>query len=130
MNLFRNACSGMAFVLFFLSAAVVPSRGQAAPAPPAGKIPRHVLVIAQTHGFEHDSIPDAMAAVYSMGKESGLWDTILRTDTELITKKELTKNAKNLNYFDAIVFASTTGELDLTDEQKTALMSFIKDDGK
>jgi type 1 glutamine amidotransferase len=89
-----------------------------------------VLVIAQTHGFEHDSIPDAMAAVYSMGKESGLWDTILRTDTELITKKELTKNAKNLNYFDAIVFASTTGELDLTDEQKAALLSFVHDDGK
>ena len=102
----------------------------ARPAPPPGKVPRHVLVIAQTHGFEHDSVPDAMAAVYNMGKESGLWDTIMRTDTELITKKELTKNAKNLNYFDAIVFASTTGELDLTDEQKASLLSFVHDDGK
>ena len=42
----------------------------------------------------------------------------------------LTKNAKNLNYFDAVVFTSPTGELDLNDEQKAALMSFIKDDGK
>jgi hypothetical protein len=28
-----------------------------------------------------------MAAIYNMGKESGLWDTTLRTDTELLTKK-------------------------------------------
>ena len=32
--------------------------------------------------------PAAMAAVYNMGKESGLWDTTMRTDTELLTKKE------------------------------------------
>lgn len=134
MNLFRSAC--IASAVFLLTATALSASAQAAaapvpkPAPPAGKIPRHVLVIAQTHGYEHDSIPDAMAAVYNMGKESGLWDTIMRTDTELLTKKSLDRNAKNLNYFDAVVFASPTGELDLTDEQKAALMSFIKDDGK
>src|SRR5450759_5115313 len=74
---------------------------------------KHVLVIAQTKGFEHDSISAAMAAVYNMCKESGLWDTMLRTDTELLTKKKLGNNAKNLDYFDLIVFASTTGELDM-----------------
>jgi uncharacterized protein len=90
-----------------------------------------VLVVAQTNGFEHDSVPDAMAAVYRMGHDSRLWETTLRTDTENITKKDLKKgNFKNLNYFDAIVFASTTGELDLTDDQKADMMSFIKDDGK
>ncbi len=30
-----------------------------------------------------------MAAVFNMGKESGLWDTMIRTDTELLTKKDL-----------------------------------------
>jgi type 1 glutamine amidotransferase len=90
-----------------------------------------VLVVAQTNGFEHDSVPDAMAAVYRMGHESRLWETTLRTDTENITKKDLKKgNFKSLNYFDALVFASTTGELDLTDDQKADMMSFIKDDGK
>lgn len=90
-----------------------------------------VLVVAQTNGFEHDSAPDAMAAVYRMGHESRLWETTLRTDTENLTKKDLKKgNFKNLNYFDALVFASTTGELDLTDDQKADMMSFIKDDGK
>ena len=89
-----------------------------APPPHAKQIHlKHVLVISQTKGFEHDSIPTAMAAVYNMGKESGLWDTTLRSDTELITKKDLKNNAKNLNYFDVLVFASTTGELDLDDCQ-------------
>jgi type 1 glutamine amidotransferase len=100
------------------------------PTPPAGKVPRHVLVIGATKGFQHDSVPDAMAAVYNMGRESGLWDAILRTDVDLITKKPLTKNGKNLDYFDAIVFASPTGELDLNEEQKAALLSFVHDDGK
>jgi uncharacterized protein len=91
---------------------------------------KHVLVIGETKGFEHDSIPAAMVAVYNMGKESGLWDTTLRTDTELLTKKTLGNNAKNLNYFDLIVFASTTGELDMDAGQKQDMLSFIHDDGK
>jgi len=91
---------------------------------------KHILVIGETKGFEHDSVPAAMNAIYVMGKETGLWDTTLRTDTELITKKDLGRNSKNLKYFDAIVFASTTGELDLDDSQKQDMMSFIKEDGK
>jgi hypothetical protein len=38
--------------------------------------------------------------------------------------------AGDLTYFDALVFASTTGELDLTKEQKQEMMFFFKDDGK
>ena len=91
---------------------------------------KHLLVISQTRGFEHDSIPDAMAAIYNMGHDSGLWDTTLRTDTELLTKKDLGRNAKNLDYFDALVFVNTTGELDLDDSQKKDMLSFIKEDGK
>jgi type 1 glutamine amidotransferase len=91
---------------------------------------KHVLVVSQTKGFEHDSISAAMAAVYNMGKESGLWDTEMRTDTELLTKKDLGRNSKNLNYFDVLVFASTTGELDMDASQKADMLSFIKEDGK
>jgi type 1 glutamine amidotransferase len=91
---------------------------------------KHVLVIGQTKGFEHDSISAAMAAVFNMGQESGLWDTMLRTDTELLTKKDLKNNAKNLNYFDVLIFASTTGELDMDATQKQDMLSFIHDDGK
>jgi uncharacterized protein len=101
------------------------------PAPHAKTIHlKHVLVIGATKGFEHDSVSAAMAAIYTMGKESGLWDTMIRTDTELLTKKDLERNTKNLNYFDAVVFTSTTGELDLDDSQKQDLLAFVKDDGK
>src|SRR5215472_7177635 len=91
---------------------------------------KHVLVISQTKGFEHDSISAAMAAIYNMGRESGLWDTELRTDTELLTRKDLGRNAKNLNYFDVLIFASTTGELEMDPGQKQDMMAFIHEDGK
>lgn len=91
----------------------------------------HILVVSETKGFEHDSVPDAMANIWRMGHETKLWDTTLRTDTELLTKKTIKdRNRKDLNYFDALIFASTTGELSLTDDQKTDMMSFIKEDGK
>jgi type 1 glutamine amidotransferase len=127
------------FAAFLVAAFALTARTQAQTAADLGTPPlphaetihlKHVLVIAQNKGFEHDSIPDAMAAIYNMGKQSGLWDTIMRTDTELITKKPLTNNAKNLNYFDLIVFASTTGELTLDDSQKADMLSFVHDDGK
>ena len=60
---------------------------------------KHILVIGQTKGFEHDSVSDGMAAIYNMGRESGLWDAILRTDSELLTKKDLGRNAKNSRLF-------------------------------
>ncbi|MGH9567970.1 MAG: ThuA domain-containing protein, partial [Candidatus Angelobacter sp.] len=50
---------------------------------------------------------------------------------ENITKTTTKKgNFKSLNYFDALIFASTTGELTLTGDQKQDMLSFIKDDGK
>ncbi len=109
-----------------------PSVDPSLPPPPHEKQVRlkHILVIGQTKGFEHDSVSDGMVAIYNMGRDSGLWDATLRTDVELITKKDLGRNAKNLDYFDALVFVSTTGELDLDDSQRKDMMSFIKDDGK
>jgi len=118
---------------FFLVSANAQTESNAAvPPPPHAKQIRlkHVLVIGQTKGFEHDSVSAAMAAVYKMGHDTGLWDTTMRTDTELLTKKDLGRNAKNLNYFDVLIFASTTGELDMDASQKQDMMSFIKEDGK
>ena len=91
---------------------------------------KRVLVIGQTKDWEHDSVSAAMAAIYNMGRESGLWETTMRTDTKPLTKKELPRNAKNLSYFDLIVFANTSGELDMDLSQKADMMSFIKEDGK
>ncbi len=41
--------------------------------PPKGM--GHVLVISQTKGFEHDSVPDAMATIWRMGHDTRLYDT-------------------------------------------------------
>ena len=138
MRPLKSACFLFSSLVALASLAPHCAKAQAAGVNPAVAPPphakqihlKHVLVIGQTKGFEHDSVPDAMAAIYNLGQQSGLWDTALRTDTELLTKKDLKNNAKNLNYFDLIVFTSTTGELDMDDSQKADMMSFIKDDGK
>jgi type 1 glutamine amidotransferase len=118
-------------LLVFADAAALYGQGALPPAPHAKQVHvKHVLVIGQTKGFEHDSVTAAMVAVYDMGQQSGLWDATLRTDTELLTKKDPGRNAKNLNYFDLIVFASTTGELDMDADQKRDMMAFIHEDGK
>jgi type 1 glutamine amidotransferase len=96
---------------------------------PAPKIKR-ILIIGETKGFQHDSVSNAMGTLWKMGHDSGLWEAYLRTDCQLITKKKPDMNAKNLNYFDAIVFASTTGELSMDDSQKADMLSFIHDEGK
>lgn len=90
---------------------------------------KKILAVGMSAGFEHDSVSDALAAIYNLGKETGIWDTYIRTDTELITKKKLDRNAKNLDFFDAVFFM-TTGELPMDSSQKADLLSFIKDDGK
>jgi type 1 glutamine amidotransferase len=108
---------------------------QGAQQPPAGAgqsstAKKRILVIGAALGFEHDSISDAMATIWKLGRDNGLWNATLRTDYELITKKPLQRNAKNLSTFDAIVFTNSTGEMTLDDDQKKDLLSFVHDDGK
>src|SRR3954447_9322563 len=86
---------------------------------------KKILAIGEVKGFQHDSVSHALASIERLGKESGLWDTYIRTDSQLITKKKLQGNAKNLDYFDAVLFY-TTGELGMDDSQKADLMKFIK----
>jgi type 1 glutamine amidotransferase len=90
---------------------------------------KKLLVIGQTMGFQHDSVSHAMASLERWGKDTDLWDTYIKTDSQLITKRKLDGNAKNLDYFDAIAFY-TTGELPLDDQQKADLLAFVRDDGK
>jgi type 1 glutamine amidotransferase len=91
---------------------------------------KKLLAIGVVKGFEHDSVSHALATLEKLGRQTGLWDTYIRTDIELLTKQKLAAgNAKNLTYFDAVVFY-TTGDLGLTDQQKKDLLSFVHDDGK
>jgi len=99
------------------------------PAPAQAQAPKKLLAVGMSSGFQHDSVSDALSTLYQLGKETRLWDTWIRTDVELITKKDLKNNAKNLKFFDAVFFM-TTGELPLDESQKADLMSYIKEDGK
>jgi type 1 glutamine amidotransferase len=90
---------------------------------------RNLLIIGESKGYQHESITDAMATLYKIGRDSGKWDTCFRTDCRNITKKKLQWEAKNLNNFDAIVFF-TDGDLGMDESQKADLLSFVRDDGK
>src|SRR5688572_33085631 len=90
---------------------------------------KKLLCIGAVKGFQHDATSHGLATIWKLGQESGVYDTYIRTDTQLLTKKALTGNAKNLDYFDAVLFY-TTGELDMDDDQKADFMKFIKEDGK
>jgi len=90
---------------------------------------KRLLVIGDEKGFRHEAITHAMATIDRLGKQTGLWDTHIRTDTEPLTKRKLEYNAKNLNDFDAVLFY-TGGTLAMDDQQKADFLSFIRDDGK
>jgi hypothetical protein len=90
---------------------------------------KHLLVVGEEKGYRHEAVSHAMATIERLGNETGLWETTIRTDTEVLTKKKLEYNAKNLNDFDAVVFY-TSGELPMDASQKADLLSFVHDDGK
>jgi type 1 glutamine amidotransferase len=90
---------------------------------------KKLLAIGEEKGYRHESVSHALATIERLGRESGLWDTTIRTDTESLTKKKLEYNAKNLNDFDAVLFY-TAGTLEMDDQKKAAFLSFIHDDGK
>jgi len=90
---------------------------------------KHLLVVGEEKGYRHEAVSHAMATIERLGKETGLWETTLRTDTEALTKKKLEYNAKNLNDFDAVLFY-TGGDLEMDAQQKADFISFIHDEGK
>ena len=90
---------------------------------------KRLLVIGEEKGYRHEAVSHAMVTIERLGRESGLWDTVIRTDTEALTKKKLEYNAKNLNDFDAVLFY-TGGTLEMDDQQKADFLSFVRDDGK
>jgi len=100
------------------------------PQQPAGR--KRILVWGDTiTAYQHDSVSHAMATIERLGKESGAFDTYIRTDSQLITKQPVpapARNTRNLDYFDAIFFIGTGDNL--SGQQKSDLMSFIKEDGK
>lgn len=90
---------------------------------------KQLLAIGEEKGYRHEAVSHALSTIERLGRETGLWDTFIRTDTEALTKKKLEYNAKNLNDFDAVLFY-TGGNLEMDDQQKADFLSFIHEDGK
>jgi len=107
-------------ILMLLTAAIAASAQQPK---------KRLLALGAVKGWQHDATSHGLATIWKIGQETGLFDTYIRTDTQLLTKKKLEENAKNLDFFDAVLFY-TTGELDMDASQKADLISFVKNDGK
>src|SRR6266446_6073774 len=90
---------------------------------------KHLLFLGEEKGYRHEAVSHAIATIERLGRETGLWTTTLRTDTEVLTKKKLEYNAKNLADFDAVLFF-TGGDLGMDAQQKADFLSFIHEDGK
>jgi hypothetical protein len=88
---------------------------------------KQLLILGAGKGYRHEAVSHAIATIERLGRDTGLWTTTIRTDTEVLTKKKLEYNAKNLNNFDAVLFY-TGGELEMDPEQKAALLSFVHDE--
>jgi glucose dehydrogenase/type 1 glutamine amidotransferase len=138
------AAGGGSYLASAPGSSVVAYALPAAPAPAR----KHVLAWGDVHaGYQHDSISHAFATIERLGRESGAYDTWIRTDSQTITKHPIlfpegTGIAANptaagnesflvrtLDFFDAIFFFGVR-EIGLDDQQKADLMSFIKEDGK
>jgi quinoprotein glucose dehydrogenase len=114
-------------------------RGAGAQQPDPWPGQKHLLAVADVlSGFHHDSISHALATVEQIGRRSGAYATMIRTDSQLITKGQIAGqgryegrgvNARTLNYYDAI-FMLPSGFGTMTDQQKADLLSFVRDEGK
>lgn len=101
---------------------------------------KRLLVIADVQtGFHHDSINHAIGVIEQLGREHREWATVIRTDSQLITKAPILGqgtryagrpiNARNLGQFDAVFFLGS-GAGTLSEQQKADLLSFVREDGK
>jgi hypothetical protein len=96
-----------------------------------------VLAWADTRNgiAQHDSVSHALAVIERLGYESGMYDTYIRTDSNIISKHPLMTDGKpasggpSLNDVDAIFFLGHR-DVPLDAQQRSDLISFVKDEGK
>ena len=81
--------------------------------------PRRILYVTATYGFRHtDSIDASVEVMQQLARESGVLEIVHTEDVSLLT-------ADYLRAFDAVYFF-TSGELPLSDQQKTDLLEFVR----
>ena len=77
-----------------------------------------VLYLTHSAGFKHDVLPLSQQILKQIGERTNAFETTATEDCSLQSREGLKK-------YDAVVFY-TTGELPISDEQKTAFLDFIK----
>jgi type 1 glutamine amidotransferase len=100
---------------------------------------KKLLAVADVQtGFHHDSISHALATVEQIGRKAGVYATVIRTDSQLITKDPIVGrdryagrgvNARVLPFYDAI-FMLPSGFGTMSEAQKQDLLAFVHDQGK
>jgi type 1 glutamine amidotransferase len=95
-------------------------------APATPKRPRRVLVLARAAGFVHSSIPLAARTIEALGQKTGAWVTVISYTAADI-------NPGNLEQYDAVFLASTTGlflddpaDQAATASRRKALLDFVR----
>ena len=101
-------------VLVLATAGASPAVAGAAKVPKKGKL----LYMTLTKGYHHESVELSKQIVKEIGDKSGAFETTVTEDVGAFT-------ASNLRNYDAVMF-NTTGELPMTEEEKQALVSFLK----
>ena len=114
-------------------------RGQGGAAAGVGGRPARKVVLAWAdtrNGIaQHDSVSHALAVIERLGYESGLWDTYIRTDSNIASYKPLMTTGQpasggpSFNNVDAIFFMGHR-DVPIDDQQKKDLLKFVHDDGK
>jgi hypothetical protein len=72
---------------------------------------RNLLIVGQSEGYQHDSISSAMATLYNIGRNSGKWNTVFKTDCTSMPKS-LKWGTKNLDAYDAVIFHRWRPDMD------------------
>ena len=104
---------------------------------PRARTRKVVLAWADTRNgiAQHDSTSHALAVIERLGYESGVYDTYIRTDSNIITNKPLMTTGQpasggpSLANVDAIFFMGHR-DVPLDLQQRTELAAFVHDQGK
>ena len=95
---------------------------------------KRVLAWADTRNgqAQHESVGHALAIIERLGYESGMWDTFIRTDSNIIAKTPKktdgtpASGGPSLSNVDAIFFMGHR-EVPLDASQKEELLQFVRD---
>jgi hypothetical protein len=107
-------------LLFVIAACVgVPAKDEAEK--------KRVLILTETQGFRHSSIPEAVGVVRMLGVETGQWQVTQVADTPEQVQTAIA--AGNLATVDLVVFANTTGDLSFRSEGREAFYEWVRGGG-